>query len=86
MKQYVHPILGLIANKNGKNYFISWDDGRFRIDQPLSEKRLLALWFIEKEEEPDTKWIDDARNEYRSVIGLWDESDFSKLCKGYISM
>ena len=84
MKQYVHPILGRTITRHprsflGKEYY-SVSSKLLDISVSISEEELLALWFIEKEEEPDTdtKWIDDVHSEYLEAIVsnslyVWDD-------------
>ena len=67
MKQYVHPNKRFIASWH---YDINFWDVYYAVNTKFgdevsvsslicNESDLPFLWFIEKEEEPDTKWIGD---------------------------
>ena len=53
------------------------------------EEKIIWYWFIEvKEEEPDTKWIDDAWSEYISHTAMTPETmklDREKFKKSILS-
>lgn len=75
MKQYVHSnkffIVKPFYDEETDLYYYELKT-RFGKDESegalvCSENDLKTLWFIEKEEEPDTKWIDDAYMYFKSA-------------------
>lgn len=74
MKTYTHPTLLWKAEPCWKdaicpdNYFVSWDDWWFRIDQSISDRALIELWFIEDKQED---WIEKICYELEPDVNLW---------------
>lgn len=83
MKQYIHPITKMTATERKDWHYTLKDENGIFCWNMYNEESVIGGWFIEKKEEPDTytKWIDDAWEQYRSRVWLWDESDSAKSCK-----